>query len=785
MNYRLYLSVNDKKLEEAIRQCNEAVVTGKSKNLAECSAFSKYIHVDYVIIEYPNKDELKKIVNDISVNIKNTDMKMIVVVQDLNQAKNDSYIKSLTHNGVFCYVSYDEIIEDARVSPLIKYLEKYPSVSTLYPKTEDPLTVDYFKDKKLREKLIGDISSNNEVPGTNESIKNYTEINKSDKHAENVETVKDNNIDNQEDINKKAINKKNKLSVKSFFSSEKADKPDDKKSQHITPATEIKIDTADSKSNKNENNINKSKRQSQKITVSIKTSDEKNTKINTSRVLSIPEIKTNTENHVEKKKHDAVKENDGNKNNVNISNKKEKSQDSSKKNINKDISQNKNINQDTPSKKKNLETAKSTANKTDSIKENNDTPIIQEHKAGKEIDDTPAIQEYQDSKKVISEKVINNTEKEEVKSDDDNKKEIESDSPVQAEVSTSENKKTVDGTEEQDNIKEPQPYVNNNIRYEPINDVVPDKSEEVVTNEKEEIVSPGKLEKIISKKNEFKSHDSPRKENKYQNDTKVIEKVEYKDVEVIGDSLITFVSDVSNGKSFLSWNLAHAFASRGQKVAYICLDRCNSAVEYFDLHGYESPFKNLTKKRIEDVLEEGININKNLTVFTGEFGKPVYLSNDVFTKILLQIKANYNIMIFDSATGYNDMLAAALNYTNVIINVFDLDSAHYKLNMNLLERFRTFNKLNKNIAIVNNVFDTSKDLNSIISSLEELNVFKDIVPIRNCGPTTYDYMCSNTCNYLYETNDFTRDFDALLRMLRLKERVTKKKSILSSFVNRR
>lgn len=258
----------------------------------------------------------------------------------------------------------------------------------------------------------------------------------------------------------------------------------------------------------------------------------------------------------------------------------------------------------------------------------------------------------------------------------------------------------------------------------------------------------------------------------------IIEKKIIIEREIISDSIISFLSNSSNGKSFLSWNLAHAFAKNDYKVAYINLDDYNSANSFFQINENKIAFKNLTSKTLNQIVEDGYKVNKNLTVYTGEFSKKTYIPNDSFFKFLGMVKAENNIVIIDTSSLYNENLNITLQYSDTILVVFDLCNLHFKMNLILLDKIKALINKKKAIALMNNVYEKSKEINSVKKAIDELEIFKDILTISNCGDTTYDYCYSNTCNYLSYNNNFTEDLDTLLKLLKIKnegEKISKKK----------
>lgn len=247
----------------------------------------------------------------------------------------------------------------------------------------------------------------------------------------------------------------------------------------------------------------------------------------------------------------------------------------------------------------------------------------------------------------------------------------------------------------------------------------------------------------------------------------IIEKEVLKVTSFKSDSVITFLSAAPTGKSFLSWNIAYAL-SRHYKVAYVNIDSFCSANSFFGIEKKDCiPLKDIESKTLRDLVNEGYEVNKNLTVYTGEFGVKPYLKNDVFFKVLNQLRSENNIVIIDTASGFSDNLVSALNYSNDVIFVYDLDNSHLKMNNILLKRLEGILNKNNTISVINNVYEGSNELINVDKYLKSLDCFKEVVSVSNCGKTTYDYIYSNTCNYLKDQTDFTDDLEVLISNLKL------------------
>lgn len=257
---------------------------------------------------------------------------------------------------------------------------------------------------------------------------------------------------------------------------------------------------------------------------------------------------------------------------------------------------------------------------------------------------------------------------------------------------------------------------------------------------------------------------------------KIIEKEVTRDIEVLGDSVITLVSNLPTGKTFIGWNLAHGLSNQGYKVAYINTDSCNSANFFFGIEDDDPAFENITSrnKNLQDLVDGGYIINDNLVVYTGEFGNPSFINKEVFTKLIGKLRADNNIVIVDPSSGLNENLMIALQYSNTVIVVSDLDYSHLEMNLRLLDKISTLLNKNKTIAVLNNIQEGSSKIGIVEKILKDKNLFNEIVKIRNAGATSYDYINTNTCNYLEDDSNFTEDFKVLLDILRVRDYKKKK-----------
>ena len=243
------------------------------------------------------------------------------------------------------------------------------------------------------------------------------------------------------------------------------------------------------------------------------------------------------------------------------------------------------------------------------------------------------------------------------------------------------------------------------------------------------------------------------------------------------------LSAAPTGKSYLGWNLAYALSVQGYKIAYVNIDFCNSSNFFFGIEDEDPAFEDIISKNknLQTLVDDGYIINVNIIIYTGEFGKQSSISKEIFSMLLSRLRADNDIVIIDPASGLSENLMIALQYSNTAIMISDLDYSHLEMNLRFLDKISALLNKNKTIAVINNIYENSNKINSVEKVLEEKNLFKEIVKIRNAGPTTYDYINTDTCNYLEDNSQFTEDFKILLDILRVKtySKNKKKKGLFS------
>lgn len=265
----------------------------------------------------------------------------------------------------------------------------------------------------------------------------------------------------------------------------------------------------------------------------------------------------------------------------------------------------------------------------------------------------------------------------------------------------------------------------------------------------------------------------------------IVEKEVFKVSQVRYESIILVMSNCPSGKSYLSWNLAHAL-SKNYKVAVVCIDDFSMANSYFGTIDDYSALEDSEEKNVKEIVEEGVQVTEKITLYTGEFGTKAKINRNMFNQLISTIHAENNIVIIDTATGYSNDLLRAINIANDILVVYTMANGHIRLNNMLLERLSE-ELYNKNItAVINDSHKNSKEFSSAKSYLSKLKKFNNVVEISHCGDTTFNYMNSNTCNYLKDDNEFSKDIDILISALKLqgKEHKRTKKSIFNMFARR-
>lgn len=254
-----------------------------------------------------------------------------------------------------------------------------------------------------------------------------------------------------------------------------------------------------------------------------------------------------------------------------------------------------------------------------------------------------------------------------------------------------------------------------------------------------------------------------------------------KEIEVMSNSVITCVSASSNGKSYLSWNLAHALADRGYEVAVINLDNGYSANRYYYMDEDDNrAFKDIDSKDAEEIYKNFYQFKHNIKVYTGSLCSKEKIDKDKFLELLNLTRVNNDIVIIDGNSELDENLLTSLYYSNSVVFVFDLDNMHLYKNLNLLEKI--YDKLNfkKTVAVINNVYKNSKELNHVRKTINDISEeFKAIIEISNIGDKTHDYIYTETCNY-FKDNKFKNEFDDLVNALSAKR---KKKGLISKFFN--
>lgn len=244
------------------------------------------------------------------------------------------------------------------------------------------------------------------------------------------------------------------------------------------------------------------------------------------------------------------------------------------------------------------------------------------------------------------------------------------------------------------------------------------------------------------------------------------------EIEVIDTATIAVVSSCSNGKSFITWNIAHGFASRGYNTSVINLDKGYSANIYYSIDKEEeSALKHVSKvKNFNKILDKAYYVNENLRIFTSELCSEEELNNEEFLKILNLVQADSQITIIDCKSEINDLVKSAISYSSSILFIFDNDNMHYNLNERMLKKINGIFNPQKTIVVLNNMFYEGSELKNTIRFIKDMKLnFKDIVTIKNCGAAATDMMFTNTCPYISSKDEkFKNDMDELMNSLKSK-----------------
>ncbi|MEG2983589.1 MAG: hypothetical protein RR835_02735 [Peptostreptococcaceae bacterium] len=241
-------------------------------------------------------------------------------------------------------------------------------------------------------------------------------------------------------------------------------------------------------------------------------------------------------------------------------------------------------------------------------------------------------------------------------------------------------------------------------------------------------------------------------------------------VPILKNSCITIISNATTGKSFLTWNMAHCFSQNEYLTTVINLDRGYSANSYFGIdESLDSALEGIEEEKdFKSVFEKAYLVEPNLRVVTNKICSDKEVPKDNILKLISSSGASSDVTIIDTKSKVDETLKMIINYSNIVIIVFDLDYMHYKLNLQMLEELKEDLNLDKTIAVINNTFDGCKEKDKIYKFIKELK-FKDIITVRNAGSEAYDTIYTQTCPYFtLEDKNFKDDIDTLMETLSAK-----------------
>lgn len=261
---------------------------------------------------------------------------------------------------------------------------------------------------------------------------------------------------------------------------------------------------------------------------------------------------------------------------------------------------------------------------------------------------------------------------------------------------------------------------------------------------------------------------------------RIVEKEVYieKQVKTLDTAVITMLSASSNGKSYLSWNLANYMADNNYSTTVLNNDFGYSANLYYAVPDkYQFVLQDAAGKgSYIDVLNNCYKPKENLNILTGPIYSDFKIGTQAFIKLLNIAKGKTDIVILDCATGLNELTELSVIQSNINILIYDLDSRHFHFNRKLIEELGDSLIAEKTIVVINYA-DTKSD--SFLDMYEHINAmklpFRDIIPISYCGALGCDLIGTYTTPY-HKNEGFKNDMDVLLEALKVKTS-TKKKSL--------
>lgn len=240
------------------------------------------------------------------------------------------------------------------------------------------------------------------------------------------------------------------------------------------------------------------------------------------------------------------------------------------------------------------------------------------------------------------------------------------------------------------------------------------------------------------------------------------EKINFIEIEVIDNAVISIISNTPSGKSTLAWILASCFAERNYKTSLINLDEKNKKTKF----GEDQYYSDTVNKLIDSSDYTGalsLNFKDNLNIITP--------SRSNFSTIFEKARQKKDIVIIDCSTCYDRALIESFKYSNRIIWVLDNNYNHFDSNKQFFSKLYDHDYVNieRTIAVINNSFPDSKAFKRILNELNTKYLdLKDIVTVNSFGPIVNDLEYSKITPY-DKSKQCKDDIDILLKVLKSKE----------------
>ncbi len=239
---------------------------------------------------------------------------------------------------------------------------------------------------------------------------------------------------------------------------------------------------------------------------------------------------------------------------------------------------------------------------------------------------------------------------------------------------------------------------------------------------------------------------------------------------------ISIVSGVSNGKTFLAWNLEKIFSNNHYKTALISTDSSANALYGIDDDKYID-LNQVGKVKLEEL---AIDLGENRTVYTNSSSALNLIGEDKLERLITECRMKHEIIIIDTNTGNIKNTIKAVNRSDKVIIIFDLTEYNIQKNLKLLKDIIKICDKQNIIVLINNYVEcnTTKDLKNILSALE----IDEIMTIAHVpGEDIYDFM--GTSDAPFDKNKKLNE-ECKVLMNYLKAREVRKKNSFRKYLRK-